>query len=452
MNHGNGVSRGDRNRNARLSKLRAAVPVSNAIVGIDLADRKQMVVVTDHDSKVLARRTFRCKAWDLGAALDWAAARSARAGYVGVTVACEPTGHRWRVLGQLATERGMSFVCVQPMLTSWARKSEDLTTDKTDDKDAVLIARLTAQLRCYLPEPVDETWGRLRHLGARREQLLDEHVSCVQQIRDLLECVWPAAVATARQPFKSATWVAAMHVIMTRDGGDFTRTRRLGPARFEHAVRKELTRRGKLRPCLRILRKLYAALADPAGVIAHRPGAFERIGWLIEDWDTARAKLADTEARMVAVLDDLELTELACSIQGLSPVGAAAILAETGDLRRFTSSRAVVKHAGLAPRERKSGTFTGRAHLTGAGRPHLRTAAWRAVWGAVKSNPVYAARYRHLTTRETNKLKPTQAQTVLAGAILRQLHAVITTGQAWDRDIATHGTRSKPATTTEVAA
>jgi transposase len=452
MTHGNGVSRGDRNRNARLTKLRAAVPVTNAIVGVDLADRKQMVVVTDHDSRVLARRTFRCKAWELGAALDWVAERSIRAGYAGVTVACEPTGHRWRVLGQLAAERGMSFVCVQPMLTSWARKSEDLTTDKTDDKDAVLIARLTAQLRCYLPEPVDETWGRLRHLGVRREQLLDEHVSCVQQIRDLLECVWPAAVTTAKQPFKSATWLAAMHVIMTRDGGDFARTRRLGPARFEHAVRKELTRRGRTRPCLRILRKLYAALADPAGVIAHRPGAFERISWLIEDWDTARAKLADTEARMVAVLDDLELTELACSIQGLSPVGAAAILAETGDLRRFTSSRAVVKHAGLAPRERMSGTFAGRARLTGAGRPHLRTAAWRAMWGAVKSNPVYADRYRHLTTREMNKLKPTQAQTVLAGAILRQLHAVITTGQAWNPEIATHGTGRRSTTHAEVAA
>jgi transposase len=452
MNNGNGVSRGDRNRNARLSKLRAAVPVTNAIVGIDLADRKQMVVVVDHDSKVLARRTFRCKAWDLGAALDWAAVRSTRAGYAGVTVACEPTGHRWRVLGQLAAERGMSFVCVQPMLTSWARKSEDLTTDKTDDKDAVLIARLTAQLRCYLPEPVDETWGRLRHLGVRREQLLDDHVACVQQIRDLLECVWPAAVTTAQQPFKSNTWVAAMHVIMTRDGGDFTRTRRLGPARFEHAVRRELPRRGGIRPCLRILRKLYAALADPSGVIAHRPGAFERMSWLIEDWDTARAKLADAEARMASVLDDLELTELACSIPGLSPVGAAAILAETGDLRRFTSSRAVVKHAGLAPRERKSGTFAGRARLTGAGRPHLRTAAWRAVWGVVQNNPVYAARYRHLTTRETNKLKPTQAQTVLAAAILRQLHAVITTGQAWNPDIATHGTRYEPTTLTEVAA
>jgi transposase len=162
---------------------------------------------------MLARRTFRCKAWDLGAALDWAAQRAAVKGFAGVTVSCEPTGHRWRVLGQLAAERSMPFVCVQPVQTSWARRSEDLTFDKTDDKDAVLIARLTAQLRCYAPEPVDETWGRLRHLGVRREELITANVAQVQQIRDLLECVWPAAVETARQPFKSQTWGG-------RDGGD----------------------------------------------------------------------------------------------------------------------------------------------------------------------------------------------------------------------------------------
>ena len=144
---------------------------------------------------------------------------------------------------------------------------------------------------------------------------------------------------------------------------------------------------------------------------------------------------------MTAVLDELELTELVTSITGLSAVGAAAILAETGDPRRFATARALVKHAGLAPREKLSGTFVGRTKLTGQGRPRLRVAAWRAVWGAQRANPVYGARYRHLTTREHNKLKPTQAQTVIAAAILRHLHAVITTGRAWDPDIATHGTR-----------
>src|SRR6516164_3065564 len=171
MGNGSGVSRGDRNRNARLDRLRALVPVSNAIAGIDLAGKKQMVVVADHDSKVIARRTFRCRAWDLGSALDWAAGRAAAAGWGGVTVSCEPTGHRWRVLGQLAADRSMPFVCVQPMVTSWARR--------------------TAQLRCYVPEPVDERWGRLRHLGTRREQLITDAGRQIRQMRDLLECVWP---------------------------------------------------------------------------------------------------------------------------------------------------------------------------------------------------------------------------------------------------------------------
>jgi transposase len=142
---------------------------------------------------------------------------------------------------------------------------------------------------------------------------------------------------------------------------------------------------------------------------------------------------------MVAVLGQLQLTDLVSSIDGLSPVGAAAILAETGDLSRFTSARAVVKLAGLAPRERMSGTFAGKTRLSGAGRPRLRVAAWRAVWGCLQNNRVYAARYRHLTSREVNRLKPTQAQTIVAAAILRQLYAVITTGQAWDPHIAAHG-------------
>jgi transposase len=212
-------------------------------------------------------------------------------------------------------------------------------------------------------------------------------------------------------------------VILDRDGGDFDRTQRLGATRFEHAVRREITKRGGQKPSLRILRNLVQALSDPAGVLSQR---------------------------MLAVLDQLELTELVTSITGISAVGAATILAETGDPRRFATARALVNHAGLAPREKLSGTFTGRTKLTGQRRPRLRVTARRAVWGAQRANPVHAARYRHLTSREHTKLKPTQAHTVIAATILRHLHAVVTTGRAWDPNIATHGTRSK--TTTELAA
>ena len=112
MDHASGLSRGDRNRNSRLTRLRGLVPPTNAIIAIDLAGEKQMLVVTDHDSRVLARRTFRLAAWHMGAALDWAAEHATAAGFADATVACEPTGHRWRVIGQLAADRSMPFVRV----------------------------------------------------------------------------------------------------------------------------------------------------------------------------------------------------------------------------------------------------------------------------------------------------------------------------------------------------
>jgi transposase len=66
MNDGTGLSRGDRNRNSRLARLRVLLPPQNAIVGIDLAGSKQAAVVTDHDSRVIGRRQVSARAWELG--------------------------------------------------------------------------------------------------------------------------------------------------------------------------------------------------------------------------------------------------------------------------------------------------------------------------------------------------------------------------------------------------
>jgi transposase len=429
---GSGLSRGDRRRNAQLSRLRELVCVDNAIVGIDLADEKQAIVLTNHDSQVLARRRVKAKAWRLGPVLDWARTEARQLGFGDVTVGCEPTGHRWRVLDQLAAQREMTLVCVQPLLTGRARESEDYTRDKTDDKDAVLIARLVAQLRCYAPERADEVWARLRHLGARRERLITEATACVQQLRDLLECAWPAVLGAAARQFDSVIWCAALAVVLSRCDGRPERLKRLGLGRFEAAVRRELPRWGGKRSRRRIVAAVFAALSDPAGVSAQRRGALERAGWVLEDWRAVKSRRAQVETRMLEILDQLELTELAGSIPGVSAIGVAAILAETGDLARFDSARALVKHAGLCPRENNSGNSTGRSRISGRGRPGLRLAAWRAVWGAQRHNPVMAARYRHLTTRDNNPLSDGQAKAALAAALLRWVHVITTERVAWN--------------------
>lgn len=436
------LSRGDRRRNDKLVRLRAVVTRQTAVLAFDLAADKQVCALADQDSRVLARRTVKAKAWQLAEAVQWGLVQAAAAGFSSVVVACEPTGHRWRVLDQIAEQAGVRLVCVQPLLVHRARESEDFTRNKSDETDAIIIARLVTELRCYLPERAEPAWARLRHLGARRAGLVTDTIAARQQVTDLLECAWPAALQAAGKPMKSKSWQAAMTVLLDRVGtsGDLSVIRRWGWNRFAAAVRRELPRHGTTRWYSTIVRAVFDAATDPtlaaAGVADQRAGALERARFALADLAHARAETAVVETRMVQVLDELGLAQLATSIPGLSAVGAAAILAETGDPTRFSSARALVKHAGLCPRDNASGTYQGKTGISGRGRPQLRLAAWRAVHAALRSNPVLAARYAHLTGRSDNKLTPTQARVAVAGSLLRQLHAVLTTGTAWDPAIA----------------
>jgi transposase len=131
-------------------------------------------------------------------------------------VGCEPTGHRWRIVAELCDRLGLDLVCVQPLLVARAREQEDLTGAKSDPKDAVLIARLVAGLRCYVPERADQVWARLRQLGARRAQLTTQVTAARQQLGDLLECAWPAVLQAAK-PLDSLTFRAAVSVVLARD-------------------------------------------------------------------------------------------------------------------------------------------------------------------------------------------------------------------------------------------
>jgi transposase len=439
------LTRGDRNRNRKLEALREVVRRDRAVLAIDLGEDKQVAVVMDHECRVLARKTVKAKAHQLAGLLEWGAERAVKSGLAGLTVACEPTGHRWKALMGLADAAGHGFVCVQSLAVHRAREGDDYTLGKTGHRDAYLIGKLVTRLECYLPEQAGETWARLRHLGARRFGLVADLTAVRQQAGDLLGCAWPAALAAAKRPLDSATWMAAMAVITQRCAGRPERLRRMGYERLLAAVRREMPRWGAKMARHWVVKGLWDALASTEGVAAQRPGAVERLELLMEDWRDLRRKLGETQSRMLTVLDELGLTELAASTGGMSALSAAVILAQAGDPRRFTSGRAMVKHAGLNPSEHASATMNGQTRISRRGRPGLRAAAWRATWGALQGNAVLQAKYAHLTGRDGKRLAGGQARVACAAALLRWLWAVITTGQARDCRIAAGESAPRPA-------
>ena len=306
MGQGSGITRGDRRRNAQRARLRAMVPAGNAVAGLDLGERKQALVVTGADGRVLARRSPRVTVHGLGGHLDWAAGRARAAGFAGLTVACEPTGSRWMVVADLCAQRGLPMVCIQPLVTHIAREQQDLTGDKTDEGDCVLIARLARELHCYVPEELDGSWTVLREEGRRRAQLITAATAAKQLIRDKLGLVAPALLEARQAPFKSLTWLAALEVVLGHGGG-LAGVAGLGWEEFAVLVRAALPGWGgqRLGPAARAV---FAALGDGRGVSRMRRAALRRACGALGDLKHARAQQARTEASMAALLAELVST------------------------------------------------------------------------------------------------------------------------------------------------
>ena len=58
----------------------------------------------------------------------------------------------------------------------------------------MLIARLVAQLDCYAPSAPMRPGRGCGIWGRAGNGLITEATACVQQLRDLLECAWPAVL------------------------------------------------------------------------------------------------------------------------------------------------------------------------------------------------------------------------------------------------------------------
>ena len=455
MSKGSGITRGDRRKNARRERLRGLLPRDGAVVGIDLGEDKQALAVVDHDVRVLARTTVRVKAFRLGEALDWAVAQARVKGFKRVAVACEPTGARWMQVQRLCAERGLALVCIQPLVSHIAREQQDYTTHKRDEADCVLIARLATELHCYVPEELDETWAHLRHLGRRRAQLVTAATALVLRVRDFLSVAWPKVPEACAQPFVSVTWLAAVQQVTSRCGADPAALAAAGEQAFAALVRSAVPGWGGKRANGRVLRAVFAALADGEGVVGwSRRGLFRRIADELGDLQRVRAQLRAVEADMVTVLGELGLARLG-GIPGLTAIGAAVILSETGDPSRYDTSSSLVKHAGLSPADHDSGAVDAQAKISRRGRPALRSAAWRAAWPVIIHNPVMAAKYQAMTAaadqaaaqaraqagpgerkasaaERAARARRARARVACAAALLRWIYSMTVHGTGWD--------------------
>lgn len=87
------------------------------------------------------------------------------------------------------------------------------------------------------------------------------------------------------------------------------------------------------------------------------------------------------------------------ALPGIGPVPAAVVVAEIGDITRFTRPEKLACWAGLTPRHRESDVKVARGHITKQGSPALRWALIEAVQRQRAGSPIRVVRDRILARR-----------------------------------------------------
>src|SRR5882724_11150406 len=108
---------------------------------------------------------------------------------------------------------------------------------------------------------------------------------------------------------------------------------------------------------------------------------------VLEDYiqavEAAEARRDRLTAQIEAMLPDWTLAPVVAALQtmrGMALVNAATLIAELGDLSRFSNPRQLMAYLGLVPSEHSSGTSIKRGGLTKAGNSAARRLLIEAAW------------------------------------------------------------------------
>src|SRR5690625_1285066 len=133
--------------------------------------------------------------------------------------------------------------------------------------------------------------------------------------------------------------------------------------------------------------------------------------------------------------DDPDLRDkrdLLVSIKGIRDTTASLLLAELGDIHRFTDVRAVVAFCGLNPALRQSGTWKGRVRISKVGSSTLRAGLYMPAISAMQHNPLVRA------LAERMRVRGKAGMTIVVAAMRKLLHiayGVLKSGRKFDPNI-----------------
>lgn len=289
-----------------------------------------------------------------------------------IRIVMEHTGMYWRPIAHALKEAGF-FVSVVNAILVHNFSDNSLRKVKTDKADALKIANycLTfwADLRNFSDE--DETRQMLKMQCRLYERTQKTSVELRNGLISLLDQTFPSINKVLPSPYCSKRghykWVDFVKTFWHKEcvkkhslnafSNSYQRWCKKERYRFREAEAE----------------KIYCAAQNAVATFPANESTKILIVQAVDCLNAVYESMAVLRAEMRRLASLLPEYEVVMAMQGAGDITGPKLMAEIGDVRRFTSKRALVAFAGMDAPPFQSGNFEAKSrHVSKRGSPHLR--------------------------------------------------------------------------------
>jgi len=311
----------------------------------------------------------------------------------GETKVCmEHTGRYYEPVATWLSDAGIFVSAVNPILIR-DFGDDSLRSPKTDKADSKKIARYTldrwAKLKQY--GCMDKTRNQLKTMNRQFGFYMDQKTAMKNNLIALLDQTYPGANDFFDSPARSdgsQKWVDFVHTYWHVDC-----VRRKSLSAFTEHYQNWCKRKGYNFSADKAER-IYQASCDLIAVFPKDDSTKMLIQQAVAMLNTASATVESLRQKMDETAATLPEYPVVMAMNGVGPTLGPQLMAEIGDVTRFTHRGALTAYAGVDPGRNDSGQHVQKSVRTSKkGSPHLRKTLFQIMDGLIKRSPAEDAVY-----------------------------------------------------------
>ena len=306
----------------------------------------------------------------------------------GETKVCmEHTGRYYESVATWLSDAGIFVSAVNPVLIK-DFGDDSLRTPKTDKADSKKIARYTldrwAKLKQY--GSMDKTRNQLKTMNRQFGFYMAQKTAMKNNLIALLDQTYPGANDFFDSPARSDGSQKWVDIIHTYWHVDCVRCKSLD-AFTEHY--QNWCRRKGYNFCSQKAENIYQLSCDLISVFPKDDNTKLLIRQAVSMLNTASATVESLRLKMDETASTLPEYPVVMAMNGVGPTLGPQLIAEIGDVTRFTHRGALTAFAGVDPGKNDSGQHIQKSvHTTKKGSPCLRKTLFQIMDGLIKRSPI----------------------------------------------------------------